>query len=115
MRISILGAPYTISSRTRRQDKALEHCDGYCDTSVRAIVVREYTEEECKEPLCLRDLSAYRRKCLRHEITHAFLYESGLSINSAEVQEWAHNEEMVDWVAIQGPKLYAAWQQAGCL
>ena len=42
---------------------------------------------------------------LVHELVHAFLYESGLSINSLSPSGWASNEEMTDWMAIQGPKL----------
>ena len=38
----------------------------------------------------------YTKSCLRHEIAHAFLHESGLSSNS----EWAMNEEIVDWIAL---------------
>lgn len=37
---------------------------------------------------------------LRHEIIHAFMYESGLWTNC----DW-HTEEMVDWFAIQMPKI----------
>lgn len=40
-------------------------------------------------------------KTLRHEIVYAFLHESGLSSNS----EWAMNEEIVDWIALQLPKI----------
>ena len=36
-----------------------------------------------------------------HEIVHAFLHESGLSSNS----EWAMNEEIADWIALQLPKI----------
>lgn len=43
-------------------------------------------------------------------IIHAFLHESGLDVCS-----WAHNEEMVDWLAIQFPKLYEAFLQADCI
>ncbi len=52
---------------------------------------------------------------LRHEIVHAFLGESGLSANSNESDAWARNEEMVDWFALQGPKIYKAWQEAGAV
>lgn len=114
MRVSVLGVPYAIQYRLKSSDIILEQCDGYCDTSVKRIVVREYTEDEREEPGTLHDLDIYKRKCLRHEIVHAFLYESGLSVNGAE-ECWPTNEEMVDWMAIQGPKLYAAWKQAGCL
>ena len=57
------------------------------------------------------NLELQEQKNLRHEIIHAFLFESGLAENS----EWAQNEEMVDWIAKQGPKLIKAWQEAGAL
>ena len=38
---------------------------------------------------------------IRHEIVHAMLYESGLW----ESTKWACNEEIVDWIAMQFPKL----------
>ena len=88
---------------------------GYCDTSLKLCVARKYTAAERREPGSLKDLDAYMRKCMRHELVHAFLYESGLSINGNNAPAWPTNEEMVDWMAIQGPKLYAAWTAAKCL
>ncbi len=115
MQISILGEPYTVRYPTEAEDAYLRDRDGYCDFSVKCCVARGYTPEERKETGALRDLDVYRRKVMRHEIIHAFLHESGLSINTEKSESWADNEEMVDWFAIQGPKIYAAWQQAGCL
>ena len=115
MRVSVLGVSYTLEYRTKARDPELDACDGYCDTSVKLCVARKYTRAERREPGSKKDLDAYMRKCMRHELTHAFLYESGLDINSLSESGWAKNEEMVDWMAIQGPKLYAAWQEAGCL
>ena len=51
------------------------------------------------------------RKNKRHEIIHAFLFESGLAENS----EWAQNEEMVDFFAIQFPKLMEAFKNADAI
>lgn len=60
--------------------------------------------------------SALKKETLRHEIVHAFLYESGLSGSSSKIEGgWATNEEMVDWIAIQANKLIAAWKAADCL
>ena len=115
MRVFVLGVPYTLQYKTKAQDRGLEECDGYCDTSIKRIVVKEYTDAERREPLSLKDLDAYKHKCMRHELTHAFLYESGLSVNGLGLDSWPTCEEIVDWMAIQGPKLYAAWQRAGCL
>ena len=42
-----------------------------------------------------------QKRTIRHEIVHAILFESGLDHNT----EWARNEEVVDWIAIQFPKL----------
>lgn len=44
---------------------------------------------------------------LRHELIHAFLFESGLFNNS----DWATNEEMVDWFAIQFPKIAKTFKE----
>ena len=57
-----------------------------------------------------KDLKNYQRQVIRHEILHAFLYESGLEGNS-----WAINEEMVDWLAIQFPKIEKAFREVGCI
>lgn len=117
MRVSVLGVQYAVEYRTRAQDPELKaaDCDGYCDTSIKLCVARKYTAAEQKEPGSKKCLDDYMRKCMRHELVHAFLYESGLSINSLSPSGWASNEEMTDWMAIQGPKLYDAWKQAKCL
>ena len=60
-----------------------------------------------------RDLAAYQRKVIRHEIIHAFLYESGLAENSLSASAWGKNEEMVDWMAVQSPKIFRAFREAG--
>ena len=46
-----------------------------------------------------------QKHVLRHELIHAFLFESGLDQNSNLCESWAINEEMVDWMAIQMPKI----------
>lgn len=58
----------------------------------------------------------YQKYTLRHEIVHAFLNESGLMDCSFSVDHpWAKNEEMIDWIALQGEKIYRAWQEVGAL
>lgn len=56
-----------------------------------------------------------KKAALRHEIIHAFLYESGLNENSEPCEAWGTNEEMVEWLAVQGPKIYQAWKEADAL
>lgn len=62
-----------------------------------------------------KDLYVYKQQVLRHEILHAFLCESGLSACSHKSDNWAADEEIVEWLAIQFPKIFAAFEAAGCL
>lgn len=110
-KIDILGSEWTVKLLPKTVDPILEDCDGYCDWTMRKIVVEDITGFGSS----LGDLKAYHNKVLRHEIVHAFLFESGLYENSQEIDAWARNEEMVDWIARQGPKIYKAWEAAGAL
>lgn len=108
-KVYILGSEWTISERSEDEDKNLKNCDGYCDWTIKEIVVeREFFGT-------LKDMQKYINKVLRHEIVHAFLLESGLSECSGSSEAWANNESMVDWIARQGQKIYKAWHEAGAL
>ncbi len=41
--------------------------------------------------------------------------EYSVTVSNETKEPLAHNEELVDWIAIQGPKLYKAWQEAGAV
>lgn len=108
MKINILGTEYTVRFVHEEEDAGLKDCDGYCDDTIKTLVVKQYKRGE---PGSKKVLELQEKKNFRHEIIHAFLFESGLAENS----EWAQNEEMVDWFAKQAPKLIKAWQEAGGL
>lgn len=108
-KVHILGVEYTIKEQSENENELLKGCDGYCDWTTRVIAIeREMVGN-------LEDMEAYIRKVLRHEIVHAFLLESGLHECSGATESWASNEAMVDWIARQGEKIYAAWREAGAL
>lgn len=109
-KVNILGTEYTIEQHAE-EDTKLNSCDGYMDHSVKLIVVGTFEESNNS----VSSLENYSKKVLRHEITHAFLYESGLWNNSHEVNAWGKDEEITDWLAIQIPKMVKAMQEAGCL
>lgn len=112
MTINILGTPWNIVRREIEDDPSLKDCDGYTDNSTKMIVVAKVHRSNGG----VEDVEAYMRKVTRHEIVHAFLYESGLHCNSLHFEDgWAMNEELTDWIAIQGPKLFRAWEEAGAL
>ena len=62
-----------------------------------------------------KNLKAYQNSVLRHEIIHAFLYESGLDTCTSCTGNWALNEEMVDWLAIQTPKIFKVFKELNIL
>ena len=108
-KIDILGTEYTIEEKSREQDTFLQNVDGYCDkTSKRIVIVTK--SDSCE----LDDFEVYRRQILRHEIIHAFLFESGLHGN-LEHKQFGHDETYVDWIAAQFPKLQKAFQDADAL
>lgn len=111
--IDVLGVKYMIVEESENDNENLKDCDGYCDWTTKEIVLRQEIRETTTGTLF--DLDCYFRKVLRHEIVHAFLIESGLAESSAETTSWAFNEEMVDWIARQGQKIYNAWKEAGAL
>ena len=107
MTVNVLGTEYTIILGRDGLDKSM---DGCCDETTKTIRATDYSD--CTEEADSKgNLELQAKKVLRHEILHAFCFESGLAENS----DWAQNEEMVDWVAIQAPKLIKAWMEAGAL
>ena len=106
--VNILGTEYRIEHLKRYEDSMLNsgEADGYCDSTSKRIVLRIKDEKDNSD-----DYSVYLKKLTRHEIIHAFLFESGLAHSS----EWATNEELVDWIAFQAEKIIKAWQDAGAL
>lgn len=106
MTVDVLGTKYSIHQSNKVDDMNLEKCDGYCDHSVKKIVIDTFQEVQGS----LENLDEYRKQVIRHELIHAFLNESGLSGES-----WARNEEIVDWIAYQFPKLLKAFEQTDCI
>lgn len=109
MKVSILGTEYTIKECSRAEDKYLEECDGYCDKTTKQIGIVTKTEDSN-----LGDWEVYRKKVLRHEIIHAYLFESGLHENF-EHNQWGHDETFIDWFAAQYPKMLETFKEVGCL
>ena len=109
--ISILGTEWTIE--VHEDDEESNHLKdvdalgcNYCDKKIITIDRNEISSSEAL------------RCILRHEILHSFLYESGLDANSFELNDgdaWALNEEMVDWFAIQSPKIFKVYKEVGVI
>lgn len=109
-KVNVLGTEYKLLVCSEDEEPRLSGYDGLCDETVKELLVESYSKGQ-GDPTCKANLSVQTNKVKRHEIIHAFLFESGLAENS----EWAQNEEIVDYFAIQAPKLFEAFKAAGAL
>ena len=105
MKINVLGTPYTIHRNSKCKEFETLDIDGLTDFTTKEIEIAEMKDEVGK----VRNMKDYEAKVIRHELVHAFLFESGLDASS----DWARNEEIIDWIAIQAIKLNEAFKKAG--
>ena len=104
-KVNILGSEWSVKFGSEEEYPSLAKMDGYADSSIREIVVDDMKASKGQIE-SKADLESYQRQVIRHEIVHAFLFESGLDSNSNNTESWATDEEMVDWFAIQSPKIF---------
>lgn len=117
--VIVLGTRYSIEVKKYEEDPKFKKmdCEGYCSALNKRIVICDthsipifpyelYSEDEH---------SISMRETLQHEIVHAFFNESGLEQCAGSVSCWAQTEEIVDWIALQGTKIYKAWMESGAL
>lgn len=103
--VNILGTEYKVI----REPFSNKDIDGYCDYTSREIRIRDDNVNE------VGDFDELMRKQLRHEIIHAFLAESGLQSNYEHYKQFGHEETIVDWFAIQFPKMIKAFNSVNAL
>lgn len=111
--VNVLGTEYKIIFADENEKPRLKtmECDGYMDQSIKEIVIAKFEQDGRS----LEDLNDYTKKVLRHEIIHAFFYESGMWNNSGTSEAWGQDETITDWIAIQSPKIFQAFKEAECL
>lgn len=95
-KVNVLGTEYEILFN---QDLGTE-CAGQFDGTTKQIKIS-------KDMDYVGNYSVQQESSVRHELIHAFLFESGLAFDS----DWATNEEIVDWIALQFPKLSKAFEE----
>lgn len=117
-KVNILGTVYSVFRICAGENEYMEKMNygGLCTTIDHRIYILDLstTQDWAEEP---EEVRKNMEACtLRHEVVHAFLNESGLQWNSfAPEKAWAKNEEMVDWFAIQAPKIFKVYQELGCI
>lgn len=105
MSVDVLGTKYAVRIRNEKEDPELKGLNGYCMTLEKVIVADDKQSH-------IKGQDDITKRTLRHELMHAFFYESGLD-NEAP---WASSEEqLVDWFALQLPKIIKACQEIDAL
>lgn len=115
-KVNILGTEYSITFKKDEEvcsDMGVDigDCGGYCNAFSHEIVIANLDYCDDGETA----VNNLKKTNMRHEIMHAFLNESGLGINANSSDCWAKNEEMIDWFAIQSPKIYKVFQELNIL
>lgn len=113
-KVNILGSTYKVYLNVpSHMDPQLDGLFGYTSFHDKKIVVadvRTIPGWESADDAAAFDTFACT---VRHEVIHAYLMESGLNGSANSTDCWARNEEMVDWFAIQMPKLVKTFGQLG--
>ena len=107
MKVNVLGTEYDVEILSQR-DESMDVLEsvGYTDCSVKKIRVFDVTKNTDLSQQ--EDREKYQNLILRHELIHAFLYESGIGFGMQ-----FHNEELVDWLAMQFPKMTEVFDEMG--
>lgn len=98
--INVLGTNYRIILKELKN----ADIDGFTDNTAKEIVIRTDNVNN------VGDFDFLQKKQLRHEIIHAFLSESGLQCNWQHMEQFGHDETIVDWFAIQSPKIFEVFK-----
>lgn len=117
MEISILGTYYDVQIVDYSKDKSFEENNevGYCNTLEKQIRICDIKTHPDYREMSDKAYNEQIKQIVTHEMIHAHLFESGLDYDSNAVNNWAVNEEMVDWFAMQMPKIAKAVDRVMCL
>jgi hypothetical protein len=118
--INILGEIYTIYVYGPKKESAFDNNDslfGFCSPNCHQIHILDRLDDIRKCPLYPEEWYINdAHETLRHEIIHAFLSESGLNSQShIPSGSWSNDEEIIDWLAIQSPKIFKVFEELDIL
>ena len=100
--VNVLGSRYSVKTN----NEAVTF-DGSCSFYTKEIELRP-CEKMLDSDSDEKARQSRYKEVIRHELVHAFLFESGLD-------EYARNEQLVDWIAVQVPKMNAVFEELNAL
>jgi len=108
LKVNILGQEYEIKKQSEIENPKLKtrRANGLAELYSKELIIS--TEASIEDEETYSNLADYEKKVIRHEIVHAFFHESGLN-------DYCHDEQLVDWLAVQIPKIKKAMESVDCL
>lgn len=103
--VDVLGSKYEIKYVELKDADT----DGDCDSTAKLIRVRNDNTNN------VGNFEELQKSVLRHEIIHAFLFESGLGASWHHPIVFGHDETTVDWFAKQHMRIHKAFEEVGCI
>lgn len=126
--INVLGTDYTIKFITVKDEyesnaaKILIESGfcAFCSHYDKTIILSNFRDEKFNSAFKYQSLDVIvetYKETLRHELWHAVFYCSGLNNNSHGTgnNSFANDEEMIDFLAIQSPKMFEIFNKANIL
>lgn len=108
MKVNILGTEYEIRYLKESEYEKLKICDanGLAELYAKELIINSEIDDGSGKVFA--NFKEFEKKVIRHEIIHAFFHESGL-------EDYTSDENLVDWLALQAPKILKVFQETGCL
>lgn len=98
--VPVLGTVYKIFYEKKGKKYLDLECDGYTTWDLKEIHV------------CSSGCKPYDRKVMRHEVLHAFMFESGYFGNeNPRRKENIHDEQIIDFWSVQLPKVFEVFKE----
>jgi hypothetical protein len=103
-KVNVLGTEYDIVINPTKDNPKMEGASGYIELYSKTIVLKDIEPDKNT----FENIEDFKKKVLRHEISHAFFHESGM-------QDYCDDEKLIDWLALMLPKITKAMIETECL
>lgn len=102
IKVDILGEQYKL---LEIEDKRFEEedADGFCEWWAKELHIRKGIDEP--EQGSMLNLKDYRINTIKHEVVHAFMFESGM-------KNYERDEMLIEWIARNLDRMMVACGQA---
>ena len=104
-KVNILGTEYKIYTDSDNSLLDSLNAAGLCEQYSKNIYLKAVEQDS------MENVEKYKQRLLRHELIHAFLIESGLG----DECDFADNEMLIDWIALQFPKMIKVFEETNAI